>query len=265
MVKLIIRDDDLSYFANAKDLNVYDEISKFPISYAVVPHMLTNSYDGGMCEELKNNKQPKWIGENIELVDSLIERIKSHNVEILLHGYSHEYKKIGSKIVPEFMWRNSIESYNLISIGKKYLEDIFNININWFAAPSNVINSNSIRAVIANNINFSGIITPKLDRPISKKYIQNYFIRWGHRLTHDFGYPGILDYGTHKEIYACPIVTGKYLYNYYRYCKHNNLPMVVNSHYWDIRDNNNSRTILFDFVKYALADGAKPSLLSDII
>lgn len=41
--------------------------------------------------------------------------------------------------------------------------------------------------------------------------------------------------------------------------------MVINSHYWDIRDNKSSRETLFDFIKYALKDGAKPCLISELL
>lgn len=62
MVKIAIRDDDASFFTHPEDiLNVYSDLGDFPISYAVVPYMLTNSYNGGNCKELKDNKSPRWL------------------------------------------------------------------------------------------------------------------------------------------------------------------------------------------------------------
>lgn len=266
MVKIVIRDDDASFFTRPEDvLNVYSELGDFPISYAVVPYMLTNSYDGGNCKELKNNKTPRWVGENIELVETMKKLISLGKIEVLLHGFTHEYHKVHGKILPEFLWRSPQECQSVIKDGKQYLEQVFGVKINWFVAPSNMISAANFQPIIDNGMNFSGLISLSFNRPKSLKSFKVFLFRFVHRIFHKFGYPGLLDYGTHKEIYACPIVRGKYLYRMYDYCKENGLPMVINSHYWDIRDNDESRQTLFDFIKFALKDGAKPCLISELL
>lgn len=266
MVKIAIRDDDASFFTHPEDiLNVYSDLGDFPISYAVVPYMLTNSYNGGNCKELKDNNVPRWFGENKELVETMKKLIALGRIEILLHGFTHEYHLVGGEILPEFLWRSAQDSEAVIANGKKYLEEVFGVKINWFVAPSNMINSANFYPIIENGMNFSGLISLSFNRPKTFKSFKNYLFRFFHRAFHKFGYPGLLDYGTHKEIYACPIVRGNYLYKMYAYCKKNNLPMVINSHYWDIRDNKSSRETLFDFVKFALNDGAKPCLISELL
>lgn len=265
MVKLAIRDDDVSFFTNSEDiLNVYSELGGFPISYAVVPYMLTNSYEGGNCKELIGNTQSRLVGENIELVRILKNEIKNNRAEILLHGYTHEYRKVGDKVLAEFLWRSPDECYEVIRSGKKHLEEAFGVDLKWFVAPSNLISRANFSSIIRNKMSYSGIINISMNRPINIKTISNYFFRFSKRIFHPFGYPGLLDYGTHQEIYACPILEGEYLYKIFDYCNANSLPMAINSHYWDIRDHEHTKRVLFSFIDYALSRGAVPSLLSNL-
>ena len=51
----------------------------------------------------------------------------------------------------------------------------------------------------------------------------------------------------------------------YDYCDAHNLPMVINTHYWSLRDNDKQRTILLSFMKYAKDKGMEPILVSDLM
>lgn len=49
MVKLAIRDDDANFFTKVEDIEfVYKDFEGFPISFAVVPHVMDVSTKGTM-------------------------------------------------------------------------------------------------------------------------------------------------------------------------------------------------------------------------
>lgn len=67
MVKLAIRDDDANFFTKVEDIEfVYKDFEGFPISFAVVPHVMDVSTKG-TCSDTKGNTTPRDIDKNIEL------------------------------------------------------------------------------------------------------------------------------------------------------------------------------------------------------
>ena len=56
-----------------------------------------------------------------------------------------------------------------------------------------------------------------------------------------------------------------YLIRMYDYCDQRNLPLAINVHYWHIRDHEEIYKGFFDFIHYALDNGAIPARLSDVI
>ena len=96
--------------------------------------------------------------------------------------------------------------------------------------------------------------------------IISYCKRWYYRVTIGFAYPGVLKYSDHLEINACALRSLTYLKALFDYCDKNNLPMVVNVHYWHLRDNPEYLEMLRSFVMdYAIPKGAQPTLLSNIL
>ena len=145
MVKLIIRDDDCNFFSRPDDIEtVYSEISEFPVSFAVVPQV-TDVFGG--CPETKGNDTPMPIGNNLELTEYLKERYAEGRCDILLHGITHGYKFDTKGIkIPEMIWRE--DDYKLeeeIRDNKAYLEDLFDVKIKCFVAPSNQIKKKPLK------------------------------------------------------------------------------------------------------------------------
>jgi hypothetical protein len=155
---------------------------------------------------------------------------------------------------------------NSIKNNRLLLEQAIEHPVTCFVAPSNRIAKKCIKAVADNNLDFSGIIDLKFSRPFTLRNLTNYVRRWGFRITSHFQYPGIMRYSTHKEINACGLRTYEYLVMIYNYCEEKQLPMVINVHYWDLRDNPNKLERLRKFVMdYAIPRGAQPSTLSAIL
>ena len=263
MVRLIIRDDDCTFFTRPEDLeHVYRSIPDFPVTFAVVP-TVTDVYGG--CPETMNNKKPRPVGENKELVNYLKKKLIDGKCDIALHGVYHGYKfdKNGTKI-PEMIWRNN-EPDLIENIGKnkKYLEEVFDYPINCFVAPSNRILKEGIEAVYSNEMNYSGIIGFSFNRSFSFKSLMNYIKRWYIRLFLGFPYPGVMDYGTHLEVNATNRTSFDFLKNLFLYCKKRDLPLAINVHYWHMRDNEEYYKDFFTFIDYAITNGAIPTRLSD--
>ena len=263
MVKLIIRDDDCNFFTRPEDLeHVYRSIPDFPVSFAVVPEV-TDVYGG--CPETMNNKTPRPVGNNKELVKYLKNRLAAGKCDIVLHGICHGYRfdKNGKKI-PEMIWRNHEPDLteNLCRC-KKYLEETFDYPINCFVAPSNQIMAEGVKAVHTNGMNYSGIIAASFNRDFSWRSLLNYVKRWTIRIFLGFPYPGVMDYGTHLEVNATNRTSFDFLKKMFHYCDKNNMPLAINVHYWHIRDNEEHYKGFFKFVNYALTHGAIPTCLSD--
>lgn len=262
-MKLIIRDDDTNFFTKPQDIQkAYSEIPSFPVSFAIVP-MVVDVIGG--CPETKGNKTPCWVGDNEELSSYLRERVHNNNCDILMHGIYHQYKFPNGVKTPEMAWREN-ETDNLVEmIGhyKRKLEQLFDMHINCFVAPSNRILRKGIQAVYKNDMNYSGIIPISYDRDITPKSIKNFFFRWSLRAKTGLAYPGILDYGTHFELNACNQTSFDYLRKMFHYCEKIDAPMAINVHYWHIRDNMEHYKGFFDFIKYAIDKGAEPAMMRD--
>lgn len=264
MVKLIIRDDDCNYFTRPQDLEaVYKDIPEFPVTFAVVP-TITDCCGG--CPETKGNEVPRYIGDNKELVDYLRKRLRDGTCDVVLHGITHGYKftETGVKI-PEMIWRNDESSLDVV-IGswKTKLETLLNYKLNCFVAPSNRIGRKALQAVYKNNLNFSGIVSIRFNRDLTLRALRNYSKRIYLRAVTKFAYPGLMDYGTHKELNANNHTDYDYLVRLFDYCDKHDYPLAINVHYWHMRENPDHYEGFFKFIKYALAHGAIPTKLSDI-
>jgi peptidoglycan/xylan/chitin deacetylase (PgdA/CDA1 family) len=264
-----IRDDDTSVFTAPEELeNIYKNIYRIvPISLAVVPYSVQVYRDRLRFSNKYNDNDEVPIGTNNEIVDYLKEHLKEKKIEIMLHGYSHEYKKINNMWVGECKWKSYIELKQQLNAGKNYLEDLLNTNIKVFVPPSNQISSAGIKVIEEINLNLSGIIGRNIDRPISLKYLRNYIKRWSHRFLNKFTYPYILDYGKHKELVAyplTPIVNYEYLEGILKYCKTKSAPFVLATHYNELNSFPELRNILYKIIDRALNMGYKPKLLNEI-
>ena len=251
-----IRDDDISYFTSPIELkeaySVLEDVGG-TISLAVVPDAVSKHGDVepyGIVEA----RQCK-TGNNIPLVEHLREGILSGRYDILLHGYSHEYKKVNGRWVPEMIWKSEEDISNQLTEGKEYLENLLGVRISVFVAPNNSIDQRGIRAIERLKMDFSGIIHLG-DREINTRYIKNFVTRWVYRSIKGIPYGALLDYGKHKEKYAYPLSNIQRLKKEYCECKSLNTPFILNTHYWDIRKEP-SRRLFTEIMNYLLSDGAE--------
>ena len=164
-------------------------------------------------------------------------------------------------------WRNMQHDLTReIAYHKNMLESVLNYEITCFVAPSNKITRNCLDAVVANGLNYSGIIPINFERAFTLRNLRNYLFRWSVRLLTNKPWPGVLKYSTHLELNACLLQSADYLKEMYDFCSRWNLPMVVNVHYWHLRDNPGELETLRSFIMdYAMPKGALPTTLSNIL
>ncbi len=266
MVKLIIRDDDMNYFTKVDDIKrIYKELHGFPISFAVILTVLDVSTMGA-CPDTKGNTTPRYVGDNIELVNWIKCEYEKGNVDILLHGITHSYKYHKGKRLFEMHWRDGEENLAAtLKHWKEELSSLFNCDIKVFVAPGNRVTKHTLYCAIEAGMNFSGLITHKFDRTLSFKNLSCYVKRWSMRISTGLQYPGVLEYSDHKEINACPLREEEYLYKMFEWCKKHESPMAINVHYWDLREKPEQLAKLVKFVDFALGHGAVPTKISDVL
>lgn len=265
MVKLAIRDDDMNFFTRVEDIEkIYKDIDFFPVSFAIIPQVMDVSTYGN-CPDTKGNTMPRWVGDNQELMSWMKKNLEAGKCDALLHGITHQYKVVNGVRQSEMLWRNEPELSNEIAHQKDILSAALNYPISVFVAPSNEISKFAINCVAANGLNYSGIIPVDFKREMTMKNLSNYVKRWYYRLKDRLPYPGVLEYSTHKEINACAALSYDYLIRMYNYCERMQTPMVVNVHYWNLRDSAKHLMDLVKFVDYAMNHNAIPSTVSFLL
>ncbi|MEM2567683.1 MAG: DUF2194 domain-containing protein [Candidatus Bathyarchaeia archaeon] len=265
--KFAIRDDDVCFFTNWQDLDhLYAPLwSKVPISFSVIPFaVLHRGNQMQLCKGLPGRP----IHENKDLVEFLKGKVKNNEIEIMLHGYSHEYCMIKGRYVGEYLWKPKEQLIKQTLEGKQYLEELFGISIQVFVPPSNMIGKAGIIAIEAANLNLNGIMGRWNDRPLSFSYFKAYLRRWIYRCLKGKPYPFPIIVGKHIELVAyslTPVANLQWLYNTMRGCFKTGAPFVLAVHHWELLENLPLRLAFFNLINEALDMGYIPSTVSQCI
>ena len=263
-MKFAIRDDDVSFFSKSEDLEIaYSFMTRGGcVSLSVVPY----TYPMHKSDVFPYGEGIECgyydVAHNKELVHYLNKNIINRRYDILLHGYSHEYRQVSGKWEAEMIWKDEDLLFSEIQKGKAHLEELFNRKISVFVAPNNSIDSKAIRVIEKLGMNYSGIIM-HMDRDIDVKYCLNYIRRWSYRALYKIPFPGVLDYGKHKELVAYTLDDFDRLVFEYEQCKKNKQPFVVYTHYWWLLKHEDGRKTLEKIYNYVLDDGAEMVPLSE--
>jgi len=266
MVKVAIRDDDTNYFTDVESFyKAYKGLETIPISVGVVPWV--SGYNGD-CPESSGIDSGCYydVADNRDLVAFLSNGINAGRIEVLLHGVTHEYHFNNGRKIAEMEWRELQGALpSKLLAARQHLERLTNSSVRWFVPPSNIIHKNGLKAVVSAGMNLSGIISLKMDRGLSLQSFVNYLLRWLYRGIYGYPYPAVLEYARHSELNACRMASYEYLKGMFDLCRKYGHPMVVNTHYWDLRDNRTKRDMLARFVDYADGYNADFILMSDIV
>lgn len=259
-----IRDDDICFFTNWQDLDfLYAPLwGKIPISLSVIPFAVPHRSDQmQLCRRIAGSP----IHENSALVEFLKEKIKNNEVEIMLHGYSHEYCMIHGHRVGEYLWKSKEQLIKQTLEGKQYLEELFHTSIKVFVPPSNMIGKAGIMAIEAAGLHLSGIMGRWMDRPLSVSYIRNYLRRWLYRCIKGRPYPFPIIVGKHIELVAyslTPSASLTWLRDTMKICFELGAPFVLATHHWELLEHPPLRKAFLKLIEEALEMGYTPAKVS---
>lgn len=248
-MKLIIRDDDLSYFAKPETLDpLYKDIWNIcPISFAVVPFIYSGQRESPI--QFRDTKKLYPIGKNTKLVKFLKEKIAEGKVTIVQHGYSH--KNYGSKF--ECERKDFKKVYEEIRKGKEYLEKLFGIEINCFVAPHDRLSKVAIKAIEKAEFKLICRAYSPLPREVqfNVNYLKSYskLVKFWFKYKTKYRYPYVLDFGNHKEAYSYRLDSSfiKNVNKIINFIKKNNGLLCVTGHYRTI--SSHSKEVLKHLVK----------------
>lgn len=257
-MKVAIRDDDTSYFTRPDDLKkAYDFLNENDcVSLSVVPYTVPVHRNDVFPYGEKIEMGKYNIAENKELINYLKEQYSQGKVDLLLHGYSHEYQFRNKKWIAEMKWKSEDQLRRELPEGKKHLEKIFDVDISVFVAPNNSIDKKAISVIEGLQMDYSGIIGIG-DRKINLSYVVNFIKRWGFRVIKKVQYPGIMNYGKHKELNAYTLDDYERLIYEYHICKHKNVPFVIYTHYWQLNTDEKVKELIKQIYNYVIQDGAE--------
>ena len=259
-----IRDDDVCFFTNWQDLDyLYASLwGKIPISFSVIPFAVPHR---GSQMQLCKDLPKKPIHENNNLVRFLKEKIRNNEVEIMLHGYSHEYYMIHGRRIGEYLWKPKEQLIKQTLEGKQYLEELFCTSIQVFVPPSNMIGKAGIVAIETAGLHLSGIMGRWNDRPLSFSYFKAYLRRWAYRCLKGKPYPFPIVVGKHVELVAyslTPSANLQWLHDTMYKCFKVGAPFVLAIHHWELLENPFLKSTFFDLINEAIDIGYIPSTVS---
>jgi len=251
-----IRDDDTSIYTSVEDIQyAYSEFfGRVPVSLAVIPFCAENNARGG-----RKFSYPEGvlggcdISLNFPLVSFIREKIKLGHVEVMLHGFDHEFEFRNGEWVSECIRKNKDRLLEDLKRGKEHLEDIFGCEVNVFVPPANDIDSKGILALRQLGMNLSGMMG-FYDRPFSLGYLRAWLFRWSWRVAKRRPYPRVLSYDGHSELYANalnPFVSEASLMDDLRAAAKLNAPFVVSTHYWAFKESSHTGCLLLSAVQEA--------------
>lgn len=250
-----IRDDDTSFFTQPSELEaVYAPYwGKVPVSLAVVPFSVSE-HRGRTFNAAYPPEMEMALDGNMELLEWLKEKIQHKQIEIMLHGYSHQYLKINGQWKGEYAWKAEERLGVETAKGKNYLETLLDVSIRVFVPPSNTISKAGIRTIRKLGLNLSGIMGRCGDRPFTCDYLKSWLKRWAWRAVHGIAYPWPLSYGGHTELRAyalTPRTRRKDLIHDLENCALRQAPFVLATHYWEFAEYPEIHEILHKLVERA--------------
>ncbi len=262
-----IRDDDVSFFTNWQDLDrLYANLwGIVPISFAVIPFAVPH-WDGKVQTSVQSKKAVfSPLHENADLVNYLRMKVQRDEIEIMMHGYSHEYRIIHGRRVGEYLWKPKERLIKETIEAKRYLEELFHTTVQVFVPPSNMIGKAGIIAIEASGLHLSGIMGKWADRPISLSYLKAYIHRWTYRCLRGRPYPFPLVIGNHVELVAyslTPKASLSWLHDTMKMCYKIGAPFVLATHHWELLKHHALRKAFTQLVEEALTMGYTPAKVS---
>ena len=254
-----IRDDDICYHTDPDILeNIYSEISEIcPINFSCIPFIGGFDLDNFSHDDF-NLYEKHWrnwltkriypIGDNKRLVNFIRDWCKLGKASVMLHGINHN--------INEMTQNKNFE--NIIYEAKKYLEKIFDMDIQVASPPNNSLGVKAVRGLYKNNFN---ILTSfghyPNERPLSIYNFYNFLCLLKLYFTKGkkFRLLKPLNFGTHYEqpCYGLgPNTSFDDLLNGLHYSIKNGGNFVVATHYYHLYQNKSLLNDLKKLIDFAV-------------
>jgi hypothetical protein len=169
-----IRDDDLSYFAKAKMIDLLYKYAwdlGFKVSFATIP-MIKGTNNLNVPPYYRKSDKYYLISDNIELINYTKRKLSEGKIDILQHGYAHSENtnlpemrfclengslcgfsdNLNLYQYSEFFGLNAFDTNYKVKFGKEILEKAYNIPIKTFVAPQEYFTKNLFISLIKNNL-----------------------------------------------------------------------------------------------------------------
>jgi hypothetical protein len=266
MKKLIIRDDDTCFFTAPHDLDkAFDNlISKgFKVTLSVIPETSGIFRTKRLSPELQLERKCVW--DNAELVAYICDRMKKREVDLSLHGFTHEYKEFPA-IIPELKWKSATLVERELKVAISNYKKSFGKDIKSFVPPSNALSAETAAVIARWGLNISGVIETDFNRSLTISSFFNYCYKIFYKAVTGRTIPYVLDYRSHKELTYHNITPNANVDEVYRaleFCSRKNLPFVLSSHYWELLDDSDLMTEHRKICHTALDLGYQPAFLDD--
>ena len=263
-MKFAIRDDDTCFFTTPEQLQeAYHFIAHGPVSLSIVPSTVPYHKKGNAPYGTHEDREYP-LTDAPELIAWLKDAVRDGRVDPMLHGWSHAYQQTDGVWQPEMLWKDKARLHRELSAGKQMLEQALGHPITVFVAPNNGIGQTGISVLEELDLQYCGIIQHR-DRKVTPAYLQNYVKRWSFRALHGLPYGGVLDYGTHRELYAYTLDSYERLKKAYQFCKARGWPFVVYTHYWSLLKDPAAGRLIQDVYRMAHEDGAELVGVSELL
>ena len=261
-MKISIRDDDLCFYSNYSDFeSIYKDLN-IPVSISLVPFSVP--YHGNVKPFGENFEYKQSdFRDNAKLVDSLKEGLANKKIEILLHGFSHEYKN-DKDLIPELIWKPKEQISKELELGKRAIEETFNIKVKVLVAPSNEINKKGIEIMENLGLNFSGCFHG-FTRKFDFYFVKNFFKRYISRFFYGVPLGGIMHFKKHNELATVGIQNYEKLIKYYRVCKKKKWDFCLVTHYWQLKKDPEMLQNFLKIIDYIKKDNGEFAFVSDCL
>lgn len=265
--KLVIRDDDTCYHTKPSELeDIFNELHRIgaKVTLSVIPETTGEFRTINLNSSKTNGKKKVW--ENTELVEYINRRKALNELDVTLHGFTHEYKLL-KELTPELKWKDAGTVELELRDATKNFREYFGKELKSFVPPSNALSRDVAAVISKNGLHISGVIERSFNRRFNLRSALNYSTKILYKVLTGRTVPYVLNYGSNKELTfynLTPSVNVDDLSEQLEFCARNNYPFVLCTHYWELRDNAHLKISLNELVKRALDLGYEPVFLDEV-
>jgi hypothetical protein len=289
-LRFAIRDDDTSFLTTPHDLEAaYEGIwNVAPVSLAVIPfvgwryviarmlgarlerrdicRVIRDIECGGGPPEFKRVRdqwsQPRFIGENEELVRFLRGLISAGRVSILLHGFLHDVYATG------YEFEVGQDLAQKVAYGKRLIEELFGVQVSTFVPPFNRISSVGVEAIVAQGLNVLTSRIPRLRERRLASWTLGTVLRVALAKARGWGIPVVfspLHFRGHSELRCWPLTASlDYLKDVVRVTAERGGTFCVYTHYYQLSRDHALRSKLLDLISSASGSRVRFARVDDL-